>query len=126
MYLVGALMLTFLVKYFIFFLLNNSLFYFGCAAASLLYETFSRCSEWRLISRYGVQASHFSGLSCCRAGVVGPVNFSSCGSQAWLLQGMWDPPRPEIKPTSPSLAGRFATTGPPGKSNIFFFFLIEF
>ena len=29
---------------------------------------------------------------------------------------MWSLPRPGIKPVSPALAGRFLTTGPPGKS----------
>ena len=40
---------------------------------------------------------------------------SSCGSQAQLLHGMWDPPRPGLEPMSPALAGRFSTTVPPGK-----------
>ena len=40
---------------------------------------------------------------------------SSCGSRAQLLRGMWDPPRPGLKPVSPALAGRFLTTVPPGK-----------
>ena len=40
---------------------------------------------------------------------------SSCGSRAQLLRGMWDPPRPELEPVSPALAGRFSTTAPPGK-----------
>ena len=40
---------------------------------------------------------------------------SNCGSQAWLLRGMWDLPRPGLKPVSPALAGRFSTTAPPGK-----------
>ena len=40
---------------------------------------------------------------------------SSCGSRAQLLRGMWDPPRPGLKPVSPALAGRFSTTVPPGK-----------
>ena len=40
---------------------------------------------------------------------------SSCGSRAQLLRGMWDPPRPGLKPTYPALAGRFSTTAPPGK-----------
>ena len=31
------------------------------------------------------------------------------------LSGMWDPPRPGIKPVSSALAGRFLTTEPPGK-----------
>ena len=40
---------------------------------------------------------------------------SSCGSRAQLLRGMWDLPRPGLKPMSPALAGRFSTTAPPGK-----------
>ena len=45
---------------------------------------------------------------------------SSCGSQAQLLQGMWDLPRPGLEPVSPALAGRFSTTAPPGKPPLFF------
>ena len=41
--------------------------------------------------------------------------FSSCGSRAQLLRGMWDPPRPGLEPVSPALAGRFSTAAPPGK-----------
>ena len=44
------------------------------------------------------------------------MGFSSCGSQAQSLCNMWDLPRPGIEPVSPALAGRFLTTGPPGKS----------
>ena len=40
---------------------------------------------------------------------------SSCGSRAQLLRGMWDFPRPGLKPVSPALAGGFLTTAPPGK-----------
>ena len=40
---------------------------------------------------------------------------SNCGSQAQLLRGMWDLPRPGLEPLSPALAGRFSTTAPPGK-----------
>ena len=40
---------------------------------------------------------------------------SSCGSRAQLLCGMWDPPRPGLKPVSPALAGRLSTTASPGK-----------
>ena len=47
---------------------------------------------------------------------------SNCGSQAQLLCGMWDPPRPGLEPVSPALAGRFSTTVPTGKPNIFSFF----
>ena len=40
---------------------------------------------------------------------------SNCGSQAQLLHGMWDLPRPGLEPVSPALAGRFSTTAPPEK-----------
>ena len=40
---------------------------------------------------------------------------SNRGSQAQLLHGMWDLPRPGLEPVCPALAGRFSTTAPPGK-----------
>ena len=43
---------------------------------------------------------------------------SNCGSQALLLHGMWDLPRPELEPVSPALAGRLSTTAPPGKPQL--------
>ena len=46
---------------------------------------------------------------------------SNCGSQAQLLRGMWDPPRPGLEPAFPALAGRLSTTAPPGKPHNFFF-----
>ena len=49
---------------------------------------------------------------------------SNCGSRAQLLCGMWDPPRPGLKPMSPALAGRFSTTAPPGKPYTQYFVLI--
>ena len=45
---------------------------------------------------------------------------SNCGSRAQLLRGMWDLPRPGLKPVSPALAGRFSTTAPPGKPELQF------
>ena len=45
---------------------------------------------------------------------------SSCGSRAYLLCGMWDLPRPGLEPVSPALTGRFSTTAPWGKPQIFF------
>ena len=47
---------------------------------------------------------------------------SSCGSRAQLLRGMWDLPRPGLKPVSPALAGRFSTTAPPGKPQTSYIF----
>ena len=46
---------------------------------------------------------------------------SSCGSWAQSLRGMWDPPRPGLKPVSPALAGRLSTTVPPGKHDSCYF-----
>ena len=46
---------------------------------------------------------------------------SSCGSRAQFLRGMWNLPRPGLKPVSPALAGRFSTTAPPGKPLIHIF-----
>ena len=40
---------------------------------------------------------------------------SNCGSRAYSLRGIWDPPRPGLEPVSPALAGGFSTTAPPGK-----------
>ena len=45
---------------------------------------------------------------------------SNCGSQAQLLRGMRDPPRPGLEPASPASAGRLSTTAPPGKPQISF------
>ena len=42
---------------------------------------------------------------------------SSCVTQVWLPQGMWNLPGPGLEPVSPVLAGGFPTTGPPGKSS---------
>ena len=51
---------------------------------------------------------------------------SSCGSQAQLLRGMWDLPRPGLEPMSPALAGRFSTTAPPGKPLFLFLIFIYY
>ena len=87
--------------------------------------------------RCGAQASHGGGFSCCGAwalgmwaSVVAACGLSSCGSQvlecrlssggtqAYLLCGMWDLPRPGIEPMSLKMAGGFLTTAPPGKSPV--------
>ena len=46
---------------------------------------------------------------------------SNCGSRAHLLRGMWDPPRPGLKPVCPAPAGRLSPTAPPGKPPLFLF-----
>ena len=51
------------------------------------------------------------------------AGFSSCGSRALLLRGMWDPPRPGLEPMYPALAGRLSTTAAPGKPHLDYFYL---
>ena len=89
---------------------------------------------------YSSWASHCGGFSCCRAQALGVQasvvvarglsscgsralehRLSSCGSRAQPLRGMWDLPRPGLKPVSPALAGGFLTTVPPGKPRIYLF-----
>ena len=75
----------------------------------------SLVEESRSYSRCGAQASHCGGFSCCRARALGCRGFSRCGTRAWLFCVMRDLPGPGSEPMSPALAGRFLTTGPPGK-----------
>ena len=77
---------------------------------------FSGCGELGLLSGCGIWAHHCGCFSCCGAQAQRHVGFSSCGTRAWLPYGMWNLPGPGIEPVSPALAGRFLTTGPPGKS----------
>ena len=72
----------------------------------------------------GARASHCSGFSCCRTWALLSSwgsralehRFSSGGTQAWLLHGMWDLPGPGLELVFPALAGGFLPTVPPGKS----------
>ena len=109
------------------FLFSLNLFIFACAGSSLLCGLSSSCGEQGLLSSCHTWASHCGGSSCCGARALGHMGFGSCGpqalkhrlnshaSRAYLLCGMWDLPRSGIKPMSPTLAGRFFTTKPPGK-----------
>ena len=42
---------------------------------------------------------------------------------SWL-RDVWNLPGPEIEPACPALAGRFLTTGPPGKSSLHVYVLV--
>ena len=119
-----------------------------CAWAS------SSCSKWGLLfvavcglliavaSCCGARAPVVAarGLSSCSVRALEHAGFSSCGTWAQQLQctgsvvvahglscpaAMWDLPGPGIEPVSPALAGRFLTTGPPGKSPDCLYFLDE-
>ena len=77
----------------------------------------------RAFSRCGERGPLFIAVHRPLTVVASPVvehrlqtrRLSSCGSRAQLLRGMWDLPRPGLKPVSSALAGRFLTTAPPGK-----------
>ena len=62
----------------------------------------------------GAQAPHCRSL-CCLAQALGAWASVVVIPWAWLPLGMWDPPRPGIKPMSPALAGGFLTIEPSGK-----------
>ena len=55
-------------------------------------------------------------LQGAEASVATSRRLGSSGCQAQLLLGMWNLPRPGTESMSPALAGRFLTSGPPGKS----------
>ena len=112
------------------------IYLFGCIRSSLLGAGFLQLWPAGDTLRCDVQASHYSGFPCCEAlalgmqasvvaahrpqntwvSIVAACGLSSCGTRALLLRSMWDLPGPGIEPVSPSLAGVFLTTAPPGKS----------
>ena len=67
---------------------------------------------WPLL--LGSMGSRRAGFSSCGSQAL-ERRPSSCGARAQLLHGMWDLPGPGLEPVSPSLAGKFLTTAPPGK-----------
>ena len=77
-------------------------------------RAFSSCGEWGPLF-IAVRRPLTVTASLVAERKLQTHRLSSCGSQAQLLCGMWDPPRPGLEPVSPALAGRFSTTAPPGK-----------
>ena len=111
--------------YFFFFFFLNYLF-MVCTGAYCCLRTFSSCAEQELllvavcgllIGVASLVAEH--DLLGRQASVVVASELSSCGTWALLPRGTWNLPRPGIEPVSPALAGRFLTSGPPGKSYSF-------
>ena len=114
--------------HFLFGMLGVFAFFFFLAALGLrcCARAFSSCGEHgplliavrRILSLVASLVAEHR-LQACGLGSCGlqasERRLSSCGSRAYLLHGMWDPPGPEIKPVSPALAGGFLTTAPPGK-----------
>ena len=79
-------------------------------------RAFSSCGEWWPLF-IAVRGPLTIAASLVAEQRLQTLRLSSCGSQAQLLRGMWDLPRPGLEPMSPALAGRFSTTEPPGKPN---------
>ena len=63
------------------------------------------------------------GLSDCRSWAL-ESRLSSCGAEAKLLHGRWDPPKPGIRLVSLTLQSRFLTTRPPEKPSLREFFKV--
>ena len=77
-------------------------------------RAFSSCGKWGPLF-IAVRGPLIIAASLAAEHRLQTRRFSSCGSRAQLLRGMWDLPRPGLEPVSPALAGRFSTTAPPGK-----------
>ena len=92
------------------------LFIYFLAVLGLRFCTraFSSCGEWRPLF-IAVRGPLTVAASLVAGHRLQTHRLSSCGSQAQLLRGMWDLPKPGLEPVSPALAGRFSTTAPPGK-----------
>ena len=63
----------------------------------------------------GAAGSRLMGFSSCNSRAL-ERRLSSCGAQAYLLQGMRNLPGPGTEPTPPALADGFLFIVPPGKS----------
>ena len=77
-------------------------------------RAFSSCGEWGPLF-IAVRGPLTITASLVAERRLQTHRLSNCGSQAQLLHGMWDPPRPGPEPASPAPAGRLSTTAPPGK-----------
>jgi len=100
--------LIFFKKLFIYLIL-------GCTGSSLLCVGFLYWRRGGATLSCRAWASRCAGF-CCGARALERMGTDICGAQALLLWGMWILLRLGIEPASPSLAGGFLTTEPPGKS----------
>ena len=75
-------------------------------------QVFLNCGDQGLLSSCGGPTSACGGLSHCGPRAPRSTGLKGRGSQASLPRGMWNLPRPGIKPMSPTLAGGFFTSGP--------------
>ena len=114
----GHMVILFLVFFFFLKKLVFNLFFFFLFLAILglcfCTRAFSSCGKWGPLF-IAVRGPLTIMASLVAEHRLQTRRLSSCGSEAQLLHGMWDPPRPGLEPVSPALAGRFPTTAPPGK-----------
>ena len=114
-------MLSTLLK-FIYFCLH----WFFVAACGL--SLVVRSGAYSSLQNAGSGARRLQSLAAHRLSSGGPwvleqvleAGLHGCGTWAKLPHCMWDLCRAGIRPVFPALAGRFLTTGPPGKSISFF------
>ena len=69
--------------------------------ASLVAEPELQGTQAALVLAHGLSSCGYRALEC---------RLSSCGTRAWLVQGMWGLPGSGIEALSPALTGRFFTT----------------
>ena len=104
----------------------NVLYLFGLCWVFIAARLFCSCGEWERLfvavrgfsSRwlwFQSMGSRHSGCIRCSSWAL-EHRLNSCGTQAWLLRGMWDLPGPGIEPVYPALAGVCFTTELAGKS----------
>ena len=100
---------------FFFLFIKFYLFIFGCSGSHCCARTFSNCNKWGLLSSFSAWASHCGGLPCCKTWAL-QGRLSSCGIHRLSGSAALESSQTRSEPVSPALAGRFPTTGPPGKS----------
>ena len=91
--------------------------FFGCVGFSLLLRlSLVAVSRGYCMAVASLVAEHGPG-GLRASGASGPwaleCRLSSCGALVYLLQGLWDLPRPGMESVSPVLTGGFFTTEPP-------------
>ena len=100
--------------------------YCGCARSSVPCKSFLQlqrvgtCLSQHRLQGFSVAACS---LSRCSSGAL-EHRLSSRGTLVSLFCSMWNLPGIGTEPMSPELEGRCLTTGSPGKSFAFFFFLL--
>ena len=80
---------------------------------------FCGCSKPGLLSACDARVSQCSGFSRCRARPLERRSVIVAHGFSWSVACGIFPDGPRVKPMSPTLAGRFLTTRPLGKSRVY-------